>query len=49
MNAQRVAVVGTLAVVVLDGDTAWPLVAYAAGMAVIVSAAVSAVRRRGRA
>lgn len=44
-----VAIFGTLAVVVLDGDTAWPLVAYVAGMAVIVIAAVLAVRRRVRA
>lgn len=38
-----VGIVGTVLVIILPGDTAWPLVAYAAGMALIV---LLALRRR---
>jgi DHA1 family florfenicol/chloramphenicol resistance protein-like MFS transporter len=38
-------VVGTVFVVVLDGETAWPLAAYAAAMATLTSAALLAWRR----
>ena len=41
-------VAGTLVVVTLQGDTAWPLVAYSALMAVIVLAALVRLRRQQR-
>ena len=41
-------VAGTLAVVTLQGDTAWPLVAYSSLMAVIVLAALVLLRRHQR-
>ncbi len=37
---------GTLAVVALQGDTTWPLVAYSALMAIVVLAALALLRRR---
>lgn len=40
-----VGLVGTVAVVLLPGDTAWPLACYAAGMAVATWAALSLLRR----
>ncbi|UJW84645.1 CmlA/FloR family chloramphenicol efflux MFS transporter [Devosia sp. SL43] len=41
-----VGIVGTAMVVLLPGDTAWPLVAYAAGMAIVVLLALSLLDRR---
>lgn len=41
-------VAGTLAVVTLQGDTAWPLVAYSTLMAVVVLAALVRLRRQQR-
>lgn len=43
-----VGIFGTLAVVVLDGDTAWPLAAYATVMALLVLTALQLVRRQRR-
>jgi MFS transporter, DHA1 family, chloramphenicol/florfenicol resistance protein len=41
-----VGVIGTGIVVMLDGDTAWPLIAYAGGMAAITLIALSWLRNR---
>ncbi|WP_309083188.1 CmlA/FloR family chloramphenicol efflux MFS transporter [Chelativorans sp.] len=43
-----VGVVGTGCVLTLNGDTAWPLIAYSAGMAAITLAALLRLRLRGR-
>lgn len=43
-----VGVVGTVFVLVLDGDTAWPLIGYAAAMAIVTLAAIGGLARRGR-
>ncbi len=43
-----VGVVGTLFVLFLDGDTAWPLIGYAAAMALLTLAAIGGLARRGR-
>ena len=43
-----VGIVGTLMVVALQGDTAWPLVAYASIMALSVLTALGSRRQRGR-
>src|SRR5690606_7533741 len=43
-----VVVVGTLLVLLLDGDTAWPLIGYATAMAIITLAAIGGLVRRGR-
>lgn len=40
-----VSLVGTLAVTALDGDSAWPLVAFSAVMALLVLAALHRLRR----
>lgn len=40
-----VSLVGTLAITVLDGDSAWPLVAFSAVMALLVLAALHRLRR----
>jgi|GEM_PF-5722945 len=42
-----VGIVGTLMVIVFDGDTAWPLVAYAAFMALVALVAL-ALNPKGR-
>jgi len=44
-----VGAVGTAVVLVLPGDTAWPLVAFSAGMAVVVMVALAALQRREQA
>ena len=44
-----VGVVGTLFVLLLEGDTAWPLVGYAAAMAIVTLAAIGGLTRRGKA
>ncbi|MDR6759328.1 DHA1 family florfenicol/chloramphenicol resistance protein-like MFS transporter [Mycoplana sp. BE70] len=41
-----VSIVGTLAVTLLNGDTAWPLICYATTMAVLVSAGLAVLRSR---
>ncbi len=41
-----VGVIGTLAVVLLDGETAWPLAAYAAGMGALTLAALRHLQGR---
>jgi DHA1 family florfenicol/chloramphenicol resistance protein-like MFS transporter len=43
-----VSIAGTLAVTCLDGDTAWPVIAYATTMAVLVSAGLALLRRLER-
>lgn len=43
-----VAVLGTLAVVLLDGDTAWPLVGYSTLMGMAVLVALARLQRHGR-
>lgn len=40
-----VGVIGTGFVIMLDGDTAWPLITYAAGMSTITLVALSWLRR----
>ena len=44
-----VGVLGTAAVIWLDGDSAWPLAAYAAGMALLVLGMLGAKHSRRRA
>ncbi|MFP2908941.1 hypothetical protein ACLESD_28615 [Pyxidicoccus sp. 3LFB2] len=44
-----VGILGTLMVVVLGGDTAWPLVGYASLMALVTLTAQQHLRRRQRA
>ncbi|PSJ64325.1 CmlA/FloR family chloramphenicol efflux MFS transporter [Kumtagia ephedrae] len=44
-----VGIAGTLSVVLLGGDTAWPLAAFATIMALLVLAALAVSRRRARA
>jgi DHA1 family florfenicol/chloramphenicol resistance protein-like MFS transporter len=39
-------ILGTLAVITLQGDTAWPLVAYSSIMAIVVLAALAMLRSR---
>lgn len=41
-----VSIVGTLAVTLLNGDTAWPVICYAMTMAVLVSAGLALLRSR---
>ncbi|GGA68009.1 chloramphenicol efflux pump [Nitratireductor aestuarii] len=41
-----VSIVGTLAVTLLDGDTAWPLVSYATVMALLVAGGLGMLRSR---
>lgn len=43
-----VGIAGTLAVLAFDGDTAWPLVAYMAAMAIVVLIALTTAQRRQR-
>jgi DHA1 family florfenicol/chloramphenicol resistance protein-like MFS transporter len=43
-----VGVVGTLFVLFLGGDTAWPLIGYAAAMALVTLASIGGLARRGR-
>ncbi|MDX6752344.1 chloramphenicol/florfenicol efflux MFS transporter FloR [Geminicoccaceae bacterium 1502E] len=43
-----VSIVGTLAVTMLDGDTAWPVISYATTMAVLVSFGLAACTRGRR-
>ncbi|MDF5068404.1 chloramphenicol/florfenicol efflux MFS transporter FloR, partial [Vibrio parahaemolyticus] len=38
--------VGTLAVTLLNGDTAWPVIVYATTMAVLVSVGLALLRSR---
>lgn len=40
---------GTVVLLALPGDTAWPLVAFSVGMAVLVMLALAALRRREQA
>ena len=42
-----VSIVGTLAVALLNGDTAWPVICYATAMAVLVSLGLVLLRLRG--
>ncbi|WP_029008201.1 chloramphenicol/florfenicol efflux MFS transporter FloR [Azospirillum halopraeferens] len=42
-----VSIAGTLAVTLLDGDTAWPVVLFATAMAIPVSAGLALLRSRG--
>ena len=42
-----VSIAGTLAVTLLNGDTAWPVICYAAVMAVLVSSGLALLRLRG--
>jgi DHA1 family florfenicol/chloramphenicol resistance protein-like MFS transporter len=42
-----VSIVGTLAVTLLNGDTAWPVICYSATMAVLVSLGLALLRFRG--
>ncbi|HCS7062018.1 TPA: CmlA/FloR family chloramphenicol efflux MFS transporter, partial [Escherichia coli] len=44
-----VSIVGTLAVALLNGDTAWPVICYATAMAVLVSLGLVLLRLRGAA
>ncbi|HCF5755221.1 TPA: chloramphenicol/florfenicol efflux MFS transporter FloR, partial [Pseudomonas aeruginosa] len=41
-----VSIVGTLAVTLLNGDTAWPVICYATAMAVLVSLGLALLRSR---
>ncbi|MBH0312454.1 CmlA/FloR family chloramphenicol efflux MFS transporter, partial [Alcaligenes faecalis] len=41
-----VSVIGTLAVTLLDGDTAWPLVVFGLGMSSVVLLALMLLERR---